>query len=473
MGLEGVPPFTKPVEFKFDQRVNLFVGPNASGKSAVLQMLADCLIVNYKNTKRPISHENGFRGLSICHDDVFDDLVQDLPDLDPSRTGLGNVLSLSDDWPWEWSGTTQRDVNPAAVSVDSVREGLPGVSDLRLEDYGTFGKTVDEILEGPFSGLRWFCAYKKLADELLSEDSDFPEEAPPSLWEAMRLADRCSRFICGEVIIDSETHNYIPGPGIRDYLHSPQYQPDRIRVLRTLAINTNDPRNFENLSASERPAYDAYDEPEDSVPIYLGHLSSGTEGTLLWIRWLALKMLHHHKFEKGWEKQQAILLIDEIENHLHPTWQRRVIPALLEHFPQLQIFATTHSPFVVAGLKAGQVHQLRRDEHGNVTAHTNTEDIIGWTADEICRKFLDVIDPTDAATAEAAEELRKLRNEGPRPDESEEEQRQLRIQELRQRVNRDLLASGPAAAQRELFEQNLAEILEEHRRAQSLNQDGE
>ena len=58
----------------------------------------------------------------------------------------------------------------------------------------------------------------------------------------------------------------------------------------------------------------------------------------------------------------AILLIDEIENHLHPTWQRRVIPALLEHFPGLQIFATTHSPFVVAGLKAGQVHLLKRDD---------------------------------------------------------------------------------------------------------------
>ena len=50
-------------------------------------------------------------------------------------------------------------------------------------------------------------------------------------------------------------------------------------------------------------------------------------------------------FAEDWQKQPAILLIDEIENHLHPTWQRRVIPALLDHFPGLQIFATTHSPF--------------------------------------------------------------------------------------------------------------------------------
>jgi predicted ATP-binding protein involved in virulence len=182
-------------------------------------------------------------------------------------------------------------------------------------------------------------------------------------------------------------------------------------------------------------------------------------------------MVHHYRFEAGWEQRPAILLIDEIENHLHPTWQRRVIPALLDHFPGLQIFATTHSPFVVAGLEAGQVHVLRRDENGVVIASTENRDVTGWTADEILRGLMEVDDPTDDATAAAAKELRELQNEGPKSDEKEEEVRQQRIRELRAMVNRDLLAGGPVAAQRELFEQNLAEILDEHRRAQGLNQD--
>ena len=167
----------------------------------------------------------------------------------------------------------------------------------------------------------------------------------------------------------------------------------------------------------------------------------------------------------------AILLIDEIENHLHPTWQRRVIPALLEHFPGLQIFATTHSPFVVAGLKAGQVHLLNRDANGVVTASTNTEDIVGWTADEILRTMMGVDDPTDDATAAAARELRQLRNEGPRDTEDSEAARQARMQELRRLVNRDLLAGGPAATQRELFEQQFAEALEKYQRSRDLGQD--
>ena len=201
------------------------------------------------------------------------------------------------------------------------------------------------------------------------------------------------------------------------------------------------------------------------------NMSSGTQGTLLWILALSLRMASHRNWQEGWDKQPAILLIDEIENHLHPTWQRRVIPALLEHFPGLQIFATTHSPFVVAGLNAGQVHLLNRDAEGRVTATTNTEDIIGWTADEILRTMMGVDDPTDDATAASARELRRLREEPLRATPEEEEQRQQRILELRQKVDRDLLAGGPMARQREVFEERFARVLERYRESQDLNQE--
>ena len=126
----------------------------------------------------------------------------------------------------------------------------------------------------------------------------------------------------------------------------------------------------------------------------------------------------------------------------------------------------------MAGLKAGQVHLLKRDEEGRVTATTNTEDIIGWTADEILRTMMGVDDPTDDATAAAASELRKLRNEGPRQTVEAEEQRQQRMLELRQKVDRDLLAGGPWKAQRELFEQRFAESLRKYQESQDLNQEG-
>ena len=94
------------------------------------------------------------------------------------------------------------------------------------------------------------------------------------------------------------------------------------------------------------------------TPLHITSLSSGTQNTLLIAWYLALSLAYSHEFQDGWENQPAILFIDEIENHLHPSWQRRFIPVFLEHFPNLQIIATTHSPFPVSGLKAGQVHKL-------------------------------------------------------------------------------------------------------------------
>ena len=271
--------------------------------------------------------------------------------------------------------------------------------------------------------------------------------------KAMAVGYSCTKAICAEVIYDDVPHTFVE---LRE-IENPNYPGDEIpwdaeKVNHYgMGIGTNDDITGE--------------------PLYAGDLSSGTQGTLLWVWALVLKMADHYDWESGWEKKPAILLIDEIENHLHPTWQRRVIPALLEHFPGLQIFATTHSPFVVAGLKAGQVHLLHRDENGVVTATTNTEDVVGWTADEILRTMMGVEDPTDAETAAAARELRRLRNEAPRSDPADEEKRQPRIQELRQLVDRDLLAGGPMAAQRELFEEQFAEALKKYQQYQDLNQE--
>jgi hypothetical protein len=55
--------------------------------------------------------------------------------------------------------------------------------------------------------------------------------------------------------------------------------------------------------------------------------------------------------------RQMVLLVDEVETHLHPQWQRRMLPALVEVAKQLepamkvQMFCTTHSPLVFASLE--------------------------------------------------------------------------------------------------------------------------
>jgi predicted ATP-binding protein involved in virulence len=56
------------------------------------------------------------------------------------------------------------------------------------------------------------------------------------------------------------------------------------------------------------------------------------------------------------------IFIDEMELHLHPSWQRSVVPRLCQTFPQCQFIITTHSPQVLADVPASAVRRLRRQE---------------------------------------------------------------------------------------------------------------
>ena len=427
MTMGWIPPFTKPVECKFDERVNLFIGPNSSGKSTALRLLREC--------RREDREYFSYYHIPISF----------------------AKASVSDDWPKVMEDSHEpvpRWNELPYAEIAATRIGLPHVEPDYLDSLDLPSmpedRTIAEIL-GPRNSLEIFDGkYVERAVHLLVEktrSTDRPSERV-NLAKARDISFLCAKNICCEIVEGSAPLNIVMGGGD---LHDDLFATlPEVRVAMGIDTIDCDPQG-------------------DSLPMHW--LSSGVQDSLLWIRFLALKILCHYDFADGWEKKPAILLIDEIENHLHPTWQRRIIPALLEHFPGLQIFATTHSPFVVAGLKAGQVHLLNRDANGVVTATTNTEDIVGWTADEILRTMMGVQDPTDDETARNAAELRRLRDEGPRADEREEAERQKRMQELRRLVDRDLLAGGPKARRREDFARRFREAMEHQRQEEELNQD--
>lgn len=57
-------------------------------------------------------------------------------------------------------------------------------------------------------------------------------------------------------------------------------------------------------------------------------------------------------------EKEAIILIDEIDCHLHPKWQVNLISSLKMLFPNCQIIATTHSPFILTNLKENEIYRL-------------------------------------------------------------------------------------------------------------------
>ena len=178
-------------------------------------------------------------------------------------------------------------------------------------------------------------------------------------------------------------------------------------------------------------------------------LSQGTQSIVQWLAHLIIGYATYYDFPKTLKDKPGVLIVDEIDAHLHPSWQRRIIPALTKHFPSLQIFCSTHSPLMLAGLKAGQVQLLQRDEDNRVTVSTNEEDIVGWSADEILRSFLGVRDPTDQKTVKKLERLRELQGKQELSAKESEE-----LESLSDEVSEDLM-NGPAAAQVDRFIQAL------------------
>ena len=68
--------------------------------------------------------------------------------------------------------------------------------------------------------------------------------------------------------------------------------------------------------------------------------------------------LNPHLNERASVETPGVVLIDELDLHLHPRWQRGVIEDLLETFPRLQFIATSHSPFIVQSVSEGGVINL-------------------------------------------------------------------------------------------------------------------
>ena len=444
MTINDVPPFRGEVGFKFDKRVNVFIGPNASGKSTVLQQVLD----NYRQewfiasaadtselefsyvANQPVHLTSSEHCVFALEDHDADDhrnLREDVIIVPATRVRYGQA--------------PKRD-GPITPTESHDFFGVESLSEVFYQDY--IQSTIS-ALQRVVQGEPIDDGLALLRADVLAEAEESPQKAGHGLQEALSVAHSCAKQICQEVILgDSPSHE----PVVSEVEESGLPALDAHLELG-VRVQTSD-RQAPSLNVTK--------------------LSAGTEGTLWWTRLIALCLLFMHEFEPGWEKRQAILLIDEIENHLHPTWQRRVIPALLKHFPGLQIFATTHSPFVVAGLKAGQVHLLNRDANGVVTATTNTESIEGWTADEILRVYMGVGEPTDEPTAQAAQQLRRLRDEGPRADQQEENERQSEIARLRQIVDRAALP-GPRAAEDARFLADLRSILHRYSQQQDLNQE--
>ena len=103
------------------------------------------------------------------------------------------------------------------------------------------------------------------------------------------------------------------------------------------------------------------------------HMSDGERGILALVLELTRRLVQANpKMDNPVEEAEAVVLIDEIDLHLHPSWQRLVVHNLTATFPRCQFIATTHSPQVIGEVEHHRIHIIT---DGDVYPPTHSFDV--------------------------------------------------------------------------------------------------
>jgi predicted ATP-binding protein involved in virulence len=98
---------------------------------------------------------------------------------------------------------------------------------------------------------------------------------------------------------------------------------------------------------------------DELIPFHM--LSDGVRSVLAMVMELSFRsyLLNPHLGEDAPLGTNGIVLIDEIDLHLHPEWQKKIVNDLMTAFPLIQFIVTTHAPLVVGSLKKGEIFCIK------------------------------------------------------------------------------------------------------------------
>ena len=398
--LTNVGPF-EDIEFTFDRQVNVFTGPNNTGKSTALWALGELLVFPFTIPDRLLRKPESKWVLNLASGQKEHESHGSFP-IHPNE-----LLSI-----YRTIGHTC--FVPAQRYSSEFRSSGPSVTRGR-------GTQLDDEIAEMLSQSRPSVVEEMTPDSLRQYIRGEAHEQDPELAKRGALLLSAALLWSNQSLVQKMID--------LDYDSLRLRRPEIRRVIDSMAaiaseITEGFPIEFLGIADDRRGLYPEVRTNSGNFP--MNSLSQGTLSIIHCLSHLIFGYAEYYDFPDDLKEKPGILIIDEIDAHLHPSWQRRFIPALTRHFPNLQIFCSTHSPLMLAGLKEGQVHLLRQSLDGNVRVAANENDVIGWTADEILRHLLALDAPTDLGTVEHLQRLRALRQQEKLSSEDERELEKLR-----------------------------------------------
>jgi energy-coupling factor transporter ATP-binding protein EcfA2 len=135
--------------------------------------------------------------------------------------------------------------------------------------------------------------------------------------------------------------------------------------------------------------------------IAFSSVSQGMSSIFNWIGVLTQRLYDIYNLEDNPQLGPAIVLIDEIDVHLHPDWQRRLVSLTKRFFPNVQVIASTHSALIASSLYAKEIRFVERAANGDAAVRKPAQETYGRSADQIMQS--DLVGLRNARPAEVEE----------------------------------------------------------------------
>ena len=405
--------FETLADLKLDPRLNVFIGSNASGKSTLLDGIALCLgsiLSHLPDLSGP--------GLKRATDIRLVGEDRQAPFVRVAASAQHGNGTLHE---FRWDRIVKRDnAKLTGYSQPAKPDGLK-----QLHEW------LDEIMAKHQSGepfvLPVFAYYgtnravnvphnkpnikrRKSFERLdslkdaLNPDADFQRAVA---WFKM-LEDQELRAGLDQLFDPNFVDGFVSTPRLSG---APILSPVRTAIERMLP-GLRKPRMDKH--DTERFVVDSFNSDGKPVKLFLDQLSDGYQVMLGMVLDFALRLVRANPPTPEHPDPlaaQAIMIVDEVDLHLHPEWQQRVIPDLMRTFPGTQFIFTTHSPQVISTVRKQYVRRLINFQPCELTTET-----IGAESSRVLQEAFDV-----PVRAENLPEVQKLADyiqlsESPDPD---------------------------------------------------------
>lgn len=370
-------------EFAFHPEFNLIVGTNGTGKTSVLDALAVAVGSWFLGVRGADSRH--IRGTEVTFEDFKHEVITDgervewvqWENLYPCEvTAKGCVQSSDIQWTRSLNSNSGRTTYVKATNIKGIAaladQAIRAGKDLALPLISYYG--TGRLWQEPREDFHVADPEKVASKEEQSRLAGYLNSVDPRL-----SVGQLTRWFARQSWITFQQQNR---------------EPLSFRAVRDALISCVDGAvniSFEASLGEVVVEFNAGKQP-------FSNLSDGQRCMLAMVGDMAQKAakLNPQLGSKVLQETEGVVLIDELDLHLHPRWQRRVVEDLRRTFPKVQFICTTHSPFLIQSLRSGEELLMLEGQPtaslANLSIDTIAEGIQGVSKPEVSERYTEMLD---------------------------------------------------------------------------------